>query len=385
MKINGWISSLVVAGLITAGAARAETQGVDENLEQLEQSLQQLKDSNQETQAVKSSFKWVELERFQDGIWRAMALDPTPIAPVPVNQVPKNLFAAELNQDLSHQLEELKKSPLPKDLRAQFEFDQYIELAGKIVEMRQSRQFPQARAIAKRGTLDTAYQGLIKKIAQNADSQWAVKQVQSPEVQQMTTLVQTIKEQLHQQTRDTQKKEVFGNGNQFVWYAIAAMFGFLMGIAGYRMNPDFFSKFLDQGSTAPTATTHTASGAPKLDYARWLKEFEEILSRLKSTQLTHERRIEDIVHNSEKVSQHALALYADARIKNEANLEFRMSTLLREIQHTFEQSQKLQAGDRAHVNLMLEHCLKLCDGIETNSILFDRNKLVEPPNMRVSA
>lgn len=390
MKINGWIkkfiASLAVAGLFLTTQALAETNTVDANVDQLEKAVQSLKDSSTSAPATASVAGWPTLENFQKQIWRAMALDPAPGALVPVAQVPKNLFAAELNQELSQQLEELKKSGLPKEMRAQFEFDQYIGIAEKIVEHRMSRQFPQARAIAKRGTLDNAYQALIKKIAHTTEAEGTNqnREVTPAQVQEISSLVKTLKEELHSQTRDAAKKDLFGNGNQFVWYAVAAMFGFLMGLAAYRMNPDFFQKFLDQESTAPTATTHTASGAPKLDYARWLKEFEEILSRLKSSQMSHERRIEDVVHNSEKVSQHALALYADARIKNEANLEFRMSTLLREIQHTFEQSRKLQAGDRAHINLMLEHCLKLCDGIETNSILFDRQKLVEPPHMRAS-
>jgi hypothetical protein len=382
MKINGWIKIVVVTVLLASSPVKAEIQSVGENLDQLDTAIQSLKDANPDSQ-TKADFKWVELENFQDQIWKAMALDPTPVNPVPVNQVPKNLFSAELNQDLVHQLDALKKSPLPKELRVQFEFDQYIDIATRVLNLRKIRQFPQARAIAKRGTLDSFYLALIHKISQNADAEWSGKS-EKTQIQQISTLVQNLKAQIDNQNKGSIKKELFGTGGQFIWVAIAAMFGFLMGIAAYRLNPDFFQKFLDQGSTAPTATTHTASGAPKLDYARWLKEFEEILSRLKSTQLTHERRIEDIVHNSEKVSHHALSLYADARIKNEANLEFRMSTLLREIQHTFDQSQKLQAGDRAHVNLMLEHCLKLCDGIESNSIYFDRAKLVEPPTMRIA-
>ena len=389
MKINGWIKNritafIVLSCLALSSSALAESDASTSNLEQLEQAVQSLKDSAHETHA--SAKNWQALESFQDQIWRAMALDPAPGALVPVAQVPKNLFAAELNESLSNQLEELKKSNFPKEIRAQFEFDHYIQIAQQIVDFRKGRQFPQARAIAKRGTLDAAFQTLVKKIEQNSEQEGTIvtQNVTATQVQQFANLVKNLKEEAQTQNKDTAKKDVFTNGTQFIWYAVAAMFGFLMGIAAYRMNPDFFQKFLDQESTAPTATTHTASGAPKLDYARWLKEFEEILSRLKSSQLSHERRIEDVVHNSEKVSQHALALYADARIKNEANLEFRMSTLLREIQHTFEQSQKLQAGDRAHINLMLEHCLKLCDGIESNAIHFDRQKLVEPPHMRTA-
>jgi hypothetical protein len=125
-------------------------------------------------------------------------------------------------------------------------------------------------------------------------------------------------------------------------------------------------------SNAPTATTHSV-GAAKLDYARWLREFEEILSRLKSSQMTLERRIEDIVQNSEKISQQSLSLYADPRIKNEANLEYRMSTLIREAQHQLDQGQRLRSGDRVQINLMLEHCVKLCDAFEGDQIHYDRS------------
>jgi hypothetical protein len=159
---------------------------------------------------------------------------------------------------------------------------------------------------------------------------------------------------------------------------LVAMLGFFLGIAGYRMHPDFFQKILDQfHSNTPTATTHSLG--VKLDYARWLRELEEILSRLKSSQMTLERRIEDIVQNSEKISQHSLSLYADPRIKYAANLEYRMSTLLREVQQQSDQSQRLRTGDRVQVNLMLEHCLKLCDAIETDTIHYDRKKPIEVP------
>lgn len=305
-----------------------------------------------------------------------MALDPSTIAAVPLNQVPKNLFAAELNQDLVRQLEDLKKSPYPKQFLAEAEFNQYVQVAEKIITMRRSRQFPQARALAKRGFLDSNYFPLIKKLGSSDASVQARVETAIPALTEASDLTKTLREQLEIGTKNNMKKDVFTNGNQFIWFMMAAIFGFFVGIFGYRINPNFFQKVLDHfDSQTPAATTH--SSGTKLDYARWLREFEEILNRLKSTQQSHERRIEDIVKNSEKITQHALSLYADARIKNEANLEHRMSILVKEIQTQFDQSQKLQAGDRAQVNVMLEHCLGLCDAVESNSVHCDAAKLRE--------
>jgi hypothetical protein len=134
-------------------------------------------------------------------------------------------------------------------------------------------------------------------------------------------------------------------------------------------------------SAGPSATTHSG-GTQKLDYARWLREFEEILSRLKSSQLSHERRIEDLVGTSERVAQQLISLSSDARIKNEANLEYRFSSIIKGLQGQLDLGQKLQGGDRVQINVMLEHCLKLCDAIEAGSIHYDRNRPSDPPAMK---
>ena len=138
------------------------------------------------------------------------------------------------------------------------------------------------------------------------------------------------------------------------------------------MNPEFFEKLISSKSSTPVsdqpapAATHTN----RLNYARWLREFEELLAKLKATQLTHERRIEEVYKHSEKLNQFATALCADARIKNESNLEFRMSSLLRELHQQLEQTGELKTGDRAQIHVTLEHCLKLCDAIESNGVEF---------------
>jgi len=58
-----------------------------------------------------------------------------------------------------------------------------------------------------------------------------------------------------------------------------------------------------------------------------------------------------------------------------------MSALVREVQAQFDQSHRLQAGERAQINVMLEHCLSLCDAIETNAIEVDPKQLAEPQHM----
>ena len=373
MKIKNWIIFGLFALVATASASLGAepTPSVQQSFTKLEEAIQSAKDQVNES-GSHENFHWVELQTFQNLLWRAMALDPSTIAPVPVNQVPKNLFAVELNAELDQRFAELKKSARPHEFKADEEFAQYVTVVERILGQRHMRQFPQARGTAKRGTLDSVYQPLSKKFTSEAES------ISIPAIAQIETQTHALKDLMDVPSqKEAAKKELFANGNHFIWYMVTAIFGFFLGLACYRMNPDFFQKFLNQfDSTAPTATTHSV-GAKKLDYARWLRELEEILSRLKSSQMTLERRIEDIVQNSEKISQHSLSLYADPRIKNEANLEYRMSTLVREVQHQFDQSQRLQAGDRVQVNLMLEHCLKLCDAIESNAIHYDRSKTTE--------
>ncbi len=381
MKLKRWTLWSLTLVIVNAAPSFGSENGstlLQEQFTKLDSAIQSAKEQVSE-KPIHKGFHWNELEAFQAMLWRSMALDPSTVVPVPPLQVPKDLFANELNAELTKQLNNLKKSDIPRQFHVIEEFNQYIQTVEKLVAQRHLRQFPQVRAFAKRGYLDSAYLPLKSKLASSVD---VTASVDIPALKDIEESAKNLKAQLDTPSKDSGKKDVFTNGTQFVWYMVAAVFGFFFGLAGYRMNPDFFQKFLDQvDSNAPTATTHSA-GAQKLDYARWLREFEEILSRLKSSQLTLERRIDDIVQNSEKISQHSLSLYADARIKNEANLEYRMSSLVRDVQNQFDQSQKLQSGDRIQINNMLEHCLKLCDAIETNAVHLDRVKLSELPDHR---
>jgi hypothetical protein len=376
MKFKGWI----IVGLVSVAFSATALGAVSSISEHdVSDALQTLKNNSEQVDSV-----WSELEKFQVSLWKSMALDPGPITVVPVKLVPKELFAEELTTDLSQQLEAIKQSNLPKTLNAQFEFEQYLFTVRKIIAHRISRQFPQARAYAKRGTLDEQYSKLIKKMKAGTLSSGVSAQADA--VQKIETYFQNFKDN---KTAIEHKKNPFANGNQFIWSALIALIGFAIGITAIKMNPEFFEKYIlakvhAQFSNTAPAATHTN----QLNYARWLREFEELLAKLKVTQFTHERRIEEVYKHSEKLNQFATALCADARIKNEANLEFRMSNLLRELHQQLEQTNELKTGDRTQIHVTLEHCLKLCDAIESGGIEYPRESTSQPPqnnpNSRVS-
>lgn len=303
---------------------------------------------------------WAELEKFTSMLYRAMALDPGPGNNVPPSQVPKELFAAVLNQEIIEKWNEIKKSDVPKNARAQFEFEQYAQVVDRIIAYRKTRSFPQARAIAKRGEVEQAYQAFVGKFSVSAEAG-------------STTSGKSFKDQIAELKEQTaliiqaqQRKEVFSGGGKFIWFAFALLVGFGLGIAAFRFSPEYFEKLMERA--LPASSKAPVHPSQQLKYESWLQDFEGILGRIKNSQQVHERRIEEVVTHSEKITQQALSLYADARIKNEANLEHRMGSLLREIQTQMEHSQKLQAGDRVQIQMMLEHCLKLCDAIETKSV-----------------
>jgi hypothetical protein len=379
MNFKEWIIAGMMSALVTASTGLCTESGtlaLQESFTQLEKAIQTAKDSGSHSDSHAGS-NWHELEHFQASLWRAMALDPSPLAAVPVKEVPKELFAVELNQDLRQQFAELKKSSLPKQAKAETEFNQYASTVEQVLKFREARQFPLARAIAKRGILDGDFKPLLQKVGSTKDTHSG-----APQLSHIEEAVVSLKEQIY--PKDAQKRDLFSNGNNFVWFTVVAFLGFFIGIFGQRIHPNFFQRFVDTiDSSVPTATTHSG-GTNTLDYARWLKELEEILSRLKTSQVGHERRIEDLVQNSDKMAQQAIALASDARIKNEANLEFRMSALVKGLKSQIEQGQKLQAGDRIQINVMLEHCLKLCDAIEAGAIHYDRTRPIEPPSIKTA-
>jgi hypothetical protein len=376
MKINGWILAVIAIMIGTAShslGADYNGLGLNESFTQLEKSLEGAREIS--AQAASGS-RWPEIEAFHTALWRAMALDPSVIAPVPVHEVPKNLVSGYLNEDLEKRLAELQKSTRPKELGIEAEFSQYVVTAQNIINLRKTRQFPQARAVAKRGLLDAKFLPIERKLGLDLSDDPSAPVNPWDEIDEG---MKHIRDQLA--SRDPAKKDVFSN-NGFVWYLAVAFLGFMIGVIGIRIHPNFFQRFVDTVDFSGTSATTHSAGSQRLDYARWLREFEEILSRLKSTQLSHERRIEDLVTSSDKMSHQLFSLASDARIKNEASLEYRMSSVVKGMQRQLELGHKLQGGDRVQINIMLEHCLKLCDAIEAGGIHFDRARAVELEQLR---
>lgn len=367
MKFKGWF----ITGLFTMmamGASALSSSSSGEEREALE-ALKQLKKSPAST-----AQGWPELEKFQFSLWKSMALDPGPTTLVPVKLVPQELFADDLTNDLNQQFDAIKQSELPKNAKALAEFDQYLKTVRAIMGFRISRNFPAARAIAKRGTLDEHYSKLIKKFG--GSTSVAGNGANEAAVQKLEAYIQNLKDSKPQTSHAETKKSPFTNGNQFIWAALIALIGFIFGVTAIRMNPEFFEKFIASNLNEPV-TDRTATAAPhthQLNYARWLSEFEGLLAKLKATQLTHERRIEEVYKHSEKLSQFAAALCADPRIKSEVSLEFRMTNLLRELHQQLDQANELKSGDRAQIHLTLEHCLKLCDAIESGGVIYKKDQ-----------
>ena len=372
MKFKSWLITGLVTMTAMGSSALSSSSSGDER-EALE-ALKQLKKAPAST----TTQGWPELEKFQFSLWKSMALDPAAITLVPVKLVPKELFAEELTNDLNQQLETLKKSELPKTAKATAEFEQYLKTVRVILGFRISRNFPAARAVAKRGTLDEHYSKLIQKFGGVTVAGSSSHQEEA--VQKVENYLSALKESKTTVTPIDAKKSPFTNGNQFIWAALIALIGFIFGVTATRMNPEFFEKFI-ASNMDDQVTDRTATAAPhthQLNYARWLSEFEGLLSKLKATQLTHERRIEEVYKHSEKLSQFAAALCADPRIKSEVSLEFRMGNLLRELHQQLDQANELKSGDRAQIHLTLEHCLKLCDAIESGGVIYKKDQPQDP-------
>lgn len=328
-----------------------------ELLQAFDQTIEQMDLSAQQNYGIQN-YTWTELELFNALLYRAMALDPGPTVQAPPETVPKELFAAALNDELFKKWDALKKSSVPQKTRAQFEFEQYSHVVERILAFRKTRGFPAARSIAKRGELESALKTLREKILVSSEANTPLTELSLKE--RLTELKTTTASMLQRET----KKDPFSNGHFFMGVMLTLLIGFSLGITAFKFNPTV----LDQWFTKIFPKPEPQTPKPTFHYEAWLRDFEGILGRMKNSQVNHERRIEEVVHASEKITQQALALYADARIKNEANLEHRMGTLLREIQTQLDHSQKLQASDRVQIQLMLEHCLKLCDSIESKTL-----------------
>lgn len=371
MKFKGWMVTGFLVGSVFSTTALSAVTTLEER--QANEAIKQLKKIQAPTGSA-----WPEIEQFQKNLWKAMALDPGPTMNVPVKEVPKELFSEALTAELNQQFESIKNSEIPKNSNAVAEWDAYLKTVRTVIDFRVSRKFPDARAIAKRGILDEQFNQLTKKIQQNHFN--ATNTARDEAFRKIENAITAMKEA--STVQNDEKTSPFTNGNQFIWAGLIALIGFIFGISAIRMSPEFFEKFIDSGSnqkvtnSTATAATHTN----QLNYARWLSEFESILAKLKTSQLTHERRIEEVCTHSEKLNEFANSLYADPRIKNEVNLEFRMTNLLRELNQQQEHTAELKTGDRAQINLTLEHCLKLCDAIESGGIIYQKDNSSNAPS-----
>lgn len=369
MKIKEWIAWGLVVCFVTASrslGADAPAPVMKDMFAPMEKAVKATHDSIHEVSKT-YKFQWSELEAFQSKLWHAMALDPS-FPGVPPEEVPEELMSANLNTELTERFTKIKGSKIPSDLKIEAEFNDYSKVVEEIMVLRNARKFPLARNIAKRGRLDKTYRSIMDKVSAAESPSDENNPLLTP-LSDLEFAFKNLKENVT--NHELSKKDIFSKHNRFIWFVVALICGFIFGIVGYRMNPEFFQKLIDYfDSNAPTATTHGAK-AQKLDYARWLRDFEEILSRLKSSQLVHERRIEDLVKNSDKLTHLISPLLKDPEIRK----------MLLTHHH---QGQLLQAGGRVQINSALEHTLKLCDAVETETIDVDREKLTQLTQTRTA-
>jgi hypothetical protein len=385
MRIKEWIATGILASLamaspslgVSTDTGTETVYNMDEQDDPAAQAtlapIKALEEAVAKTEALAenlpetASTRWPELHALQGQLWKAMALDPTFPVLVPPAEVPKSLFANQLNLEITTTLEALKKTAIVRGFDTFAEYKTYLATVEEILKHRNVRNFPQARAIAKRGTLDSQFQLLDQKIGV-ADP---IKPDLIKSIQGIQQQAQSIQSHQFDQQRETQKKNLFGGNSALLWVMLATLVGFFFGIAAYRISPDFFHRHFHQALGGPSDSQHrplTEQPKTHLNYEEWLRVLEEQLIRFKNSQLHQEKRITEVVQASERVTQQALNLYADARIKSEANLEMRMANLLKETQYQFEQSQRLAQTDRIQIKALLDHCLQLCDAIEGNGV-----------------
>lgn len=352
MKVKGlifWAVILSFSGLYSNALAKVGEDTIAVELSNLKQIAKNLQD-----QTIAPVSPWPDLQSFHHQLFRAMAMDPAPGAAVPPSQVPKELWSNALNEELTKKFEEIKESKVATSLHVEKEFEDYSNTVTEMMSLRTTRQFPQARALAKKGQFDDRYEQIMKALAVNSAAGFsgaAGTEAKGPK--DLKKLDDTIKNLQSAVEAEMGARHPFLSGGKFILYAAFALLSAMVGILVHKK--------IDPAKIAR---------APKpirinLNYEQWLQEFEVHLSHLKATQQSQERRMEELVNQSEKISRQALALYADARIQADANVEHRMNNLLCEIQQNFEESKKFQASDRVPVREALGHALKLCDVIES--------------------
>ena len=103
-----------------------------------------------------------EVTDFQFYMWRSFAFDPDG-AKVPKSEGPA-LTASQVTEDLENRFFLIKTASWHIQQGVSDEFNNYIAVCEEIVELRKKRLYADARAIARRGELEQAYQRLSDAI-----------------------------------------------------------------------------------------------------------------------------------------------------------------------------------------------------------------------------
>lgn len=103
-----------------------------------------------------------EVSDFQFYMWRSFAFDPDG-AKVPKSEGPA-LTASQVTEDLENRFFLVKTASWPNQQAVSDEFNNYIAVCEEIIELRKKRLYAEARAIARRGELEQAYQRLFDAI-----------------------------------------------------------------------------------------------------------------------------------------------------------------------------------------------------------------------------
>ncbi len=303
-----------------------------------------------------AAVRWDLLEEFQTNLFRSMALDPGP-GTAPPSEVPSHLFAAALNEQLQKQFEQLRQSDLATTLGVQKEFEAYMEPASQVIALRNDRKFPEARNIAKRGILESAYNAFTAALRAKRSS---IQTATDFSTQQNSLRLAEQLAKVDILLSDSSQKSPFAGGSRFTGFALCLAIGFAIGDAVRRK---LLLQKKEKGAVPSELLNPEA--AATFDYANWLLEFEVVLARVRNSQQGLDRRAAELQTNSERLSQLALALYASPRTQEDPELEYRVSNILREAQKTLEAAKKVATHEKIPVQDVVLHSLKICDYMES--------------------
>ena len=115
------------------------------------------------------AWTWEELDKFQNTLWHAMALDP---ARLESKHIPPHLDPVFLTGELKKELASLRKS---RHVAEKYEvteaFDEYVALCDEIIELRNKSLYRRARVLGKKGIVEGLYTRLAESLGERAQSQ----------------------------------------------------------------------------------------------------------------------------------------------------------------------------------------------------------------------